>query len=98
MGAQHPGHFLHRLQTAAHRSAAPGLKKSLGPEDGSVAPEMSEGFFQLPRPGRRQLAGQQSVQLLPGAPANPAAPAQQGPAHMLELLGGRLEGALTHRF
>ena len=34
---------------------APSMKKSSGPEDGLVTPEMGEGFFQLPGPAVASL-------------------------------------------
>src|SRR5208283_2226759 len=74
--------FLHRLQTATHGPIAPVVKKSSRPDHGFVAPEVGEGFLQLPGASRGQLG----VKLLPGPSTDPAAPAQQRPAHVLELL------------
>jgi len=42
---------------------------------GLVSPEMGEGFFQLPGSGCGQLAGQQSVEFLPGSPQHVTNPA-----------------------
>jgi len=58
VGAQHASNFLHRLQTATHGPIAPVVKKSSSPDHGFVAPEVEEGFLQLPGAGRGQLAGQ----------------------------------------
>ena len=68
MGAQHPRHFLHRLQAAAQGAVGPEVQKGAGPDQGAVSPEMAEGFLEHPGPGGGQLAGQQRVELLPGRP------------------------------
>ncbi len=97
VGAQHPGDLLHGLQAAPHRPAGPGVEKCPGPSHRSVLPKMSKGLLQLPRPGGLQLAGQQRVELLPGSPAYSAAPAQQSPSRVLELLCSRLaRGSQAH--
>ena len=51
VGAQHASDFLHRLQTATHGPIAPVVKKSSNPDHGFVAPEVEEGFLQLPGAG-----------------------------------------------
>ena len=90
MGPQHPSHFLHRPQAAAHRPPGPVVEKGSGPGGGAVLPEMREDLLQRRGPSRLELAGQQGVQPLPRPPTHPAATTQQGPAGVLELLGGRL--------
>src|SRR6516225_8121143 len=59
VGAQHPGHFLHRVQTAAHRSAAPGMKKSPspGPSEACWPTERSAFAGRAPAPGGPGAAG-----------------------------------------
>src|SRR5487761_307822 len=76
VGAKHTGHFLHRLQAAAHGAFGPVVQKRSGPDDGLVVPEVEEGFLQLPGSGRGHLAGQQSIEFLPSSSADPAAATQ----------------------
>src|SRR5579871_3881830 len=90
MGAQHPSHFPHRLQAAAHRPPGPIAEKPASPHDRSVFPEMREDFLQLPGPSCLELAGQQGVQLFPGSPPHSAAAPQQGPARTLQFLRDQL--------
>jgi len=69
MRAEHPRHFLHRLQAAAQGSAAPDLQE--GPRLGkrTVAPKVLEGFLEHPSPARRQLGVGQAAQFVFGPAA-----------------------------
>jgi len=75
MCAQHPSSLFHRFESAAHGPGAPIVEKAAGPNHGFVMPEIGEGIFQLPGPCSSQLASEQGIELLPGAPAYPAAAA-----------------------
>jgi hypothetical protein len=88
VGAGHAGHFFHRFQTAPNRPIAPVVEESAGPDRGLVMPIIAEGLFQTPGPCGGQLAGEQSIELLPGTSPYPTATAQPGPAHVFESLGG----------
>ena len=63
---------------------------SASPDHGFVVLEIVKGLFQIPGARGGQLTGQQRIQLLPGPSTRAAAAAQEGPAHMLEPLGGCL--------
>ena len=45
MGAQHPGHLLHRLQAAPHSPRSQIIEKALGPGPRFERPKMREGLF-----------------------------------------------------
>ena len=71
MGAQHPGHSLHRLQPAAHRTVTPIVQEAPGPDHGFVLPEVGERFLQFPGASGGQFAGQQDIELLACSSAYP---------------------------
>ncbi len=87
MGAEHSGHFLHWLNSAAQGSPGPILQKVAGPSQGFVAPEVLEDFLEDPGSRRGQLAGHQRIEFDARPAAHATAPAQQFPAHFFEVIG-----------
>jgi hypothetical protein len=90
MFAQHPGHLPHGFESTPQGSFRPVIQEASRPGDALVLAEMTEALLEIPRPSRGQLALQQTVELEPRLAANPVAPPQQLPAHLLELGGDRL--------
>jgi hypothetical protein len=68
MRVQHPRHFLHRLPATAQSRFGPDLQEVTRPGRRMMALEGWKGFLEDPRPGGRQFAGGQSVELRRAAP------------------------------
>src|SRR5436305_2753697 len=59
VGPQHPGYFLHRLESRAQGSSAPAVQKAAGPGRGYILPEGLEVLLEQVAADRSEIVAKQ---------------------------------------